>query len=111
MVVNDCQTFGGILENIEKISSIVARYSELETRVLIRTSALTKELSVALVKLYAATLRFLAQARRYYRRSTFSKHAIIAFTIRYWVYANLNGREGFEKYNKQCQVCGGRTNA
>jgi hypothetical protein len=73
MVVNDCQTFGSMLESIEKISSVVARYTELETRVLIRTSVLTKQLSAALVKLYAAILRFLVQARRYYGQRTVSK--------------------------------------
>jgi hypothetical protein len=76
MTVNDCQTFGGMLESIEKVSSVIARYSELESRVLIRTSALTKQLSIALVKLYAATLKYLAHGRRYYKQSTLSKHTI-----------------------------------
>lgn len=76
MVVNDCQTFGSMLESIEVISSIVTRYTELETRVLIRTSILTKQLSAALVKLYATALRFLAQARRYYSQSSLSMYPV-----------------------------------
>jgi len=73
MTVNDVQTFGGMVESLEAISSIITRYTELETRVLIRTSQLTNQLSRALVKLYGAALRFLAQARRYYAKSTFRR--------------------------------------
>lgn len=62
-----------MLESIEKVSSVVARYTELETRVLIRTSVLTKQLSTALVKLYTAILRFLVKARHYYATGTISK--------------------------------------
>ncbi|KAI9733106.1 MAG: hypothetical protein M1834_003653 [Cirrosporium novae-zelandiae] len=73
IAVNDCETFGSMLESIESISSIVARYTELETRVLIRTSVLTKQLSTALVKLYVTILQFLVQARRYYGKRTIEK--------------------------------------
>ncbi|RYP15969.1 hypothetical protein DL765_005409 [Monosporascus sp. GIB2] len=70
MAVNDCETFGGMVENIEAISSIITRYTEVEARVLFRTSNLTKQLSVALVKLYGSALRFLAHASRYYGQSS-----------------------------------------
>lgn len=73
MAVNDCQTFGTMVESIEAISSIIARYTELETKVLIRISNLTKQLSAALVKLYGSALGFLAHACRYYGQSSFSK--------------------------------------
>ncbi|KAH8803422.1 hypothetical protein F5884DRAFT_861749 [Xylogone sp. PMI_703] len=73
MTIHDCQTFGILLESLETISSIIARYTELETRVLIRTSNLTNQLSAALVKLYDAALKFLAQACRYYGYGTFKR--------------------------------------
>ncbi|KAI1389626.1 ankyrin repeat and SOCS box protein 7 [Hypoxylon trugodes] len=73
MSVNDCQTFGNLIESIEAVSSIVARYTELEAKVLFRTSNLTKQLSAALVKLYGSALKFLAQAIQYYGQSTFKR--------------------------------------
>ncbi len=73
MAVNDCQTFGNMVESLEVISSIIARYTELEARVLIRTSNLTKQLSTALVKLYGYALRFLVHARQYYGRNTLER--------------------------------------
>lgn len=57
-------------ESLEVIARIITRYTELETRVLFRTSHLTKQLSVALVKLYGSALRFLAHARQYYGKRT-----------------------------------------
>ncbi|KAH6616059.1 ankyrin repeat-containing domain protein [Chaetomium sp. MPI-SDFR-AT-0129] len=71
--VNDTQTFGTMAESLERISSIVARYTDVETRVLIRTSVLTNQLSTALMKLYGSALRFLAHACRYYAQSTLKR--------------------------------------
>jgi Na+/phosphate symporter len=71
--VNDCQTFGSMIESLETISSIIFRYTELETKVLIRKSNLTNQLSASLVKLYTSTLQFLADASRYYGKSTLSE--------------------------------------
>lgn len=62
-----------MLEGIESVSRIVVRYTELETKVLLRTSSLTKELAGALVKLYGSALKFLALASRYYGKGTLSK--------------------------------------
>lgn len=70
-----------MLESIEPVSSIVARYAELESRVLIRTSVLTKQLSVALTQLYVAVLQFLAQARRYFADSTLSKPRVLPLCV------------------------------
>lgn len=72
MTANDCQTFGGMVESIEAIASIIARYTELETKVLIRTSNLSAQLATALVRLYEAALRFLLHAYPYYSQSTLS---------------------------------------
>ncbi|KAM0259059.1 hypothetical protein ACHAQJ_003560 [Trichoderma viride] len=73
MAVNDSQTFGSMVESLETISAIIVRYTELETRVLIRTSNLTNQLSTALVRLYGAALKFLSHVRRYYGHGTFRR--------------------------------------
>ncbi|KAI1739257.1 ankyrin repeat and SOCS box protein 7 [Xylaria scruposa] len=73
MAVNDCETFGNMIEGIEKVSNVVATYTELETRVLLRRSVLTKQLSIALVKLYRAVLQFLAKAHSYYKQRTIKR--------------------------------------
>lgn len=72
-----------MIESIEAVASIIARYTEVEARVLLRTSNLTKQLSAALVKLYGSALKFLAHASRYYGQSTFSMfkwcHRIVTY--------------------------------
>ncbi|KAH7359274.1 ankyrin repeat and SOCS box protein 7 [Plectosphaerella cucumerina] len=73
MTVNDCQTFGGMVESLDSIAGIIARYTELETKVLIRTSNLSAQLASALVRLYEAALRFLLHAWRYYSQSTLKR--------------------------------------
>ncbi|KAJ8121057.1 hypothetical protein ONZ43_g2399 [Nemania bipapillata] len=70
MAVNDCDTFGNMLQAVEKATNIVATYTELETRVLLRRSVLTRQLSVALLKLYKDVLHFLAEAHKYYKHHT-----------------------------------------
>jgi len=72
MAVNDCQTFGDMADGIERVSNVVATYAELETRVLLRKSALTRQLTIALIKLYKSVLQFLAQALHYYKQRTIS---------------------------------------
>lgn len=74
MTINDCQTFGKLFEAVEKISSIIALYTELETRMLIRVSALSAQLASSLVKLYTAVLQFLARTHSYYAQKTASKY-------------------------------------
>lgn len=69
------------MESIEEVSSLVARYTELETRILLRTSVMTKQLSAALVKLYTAILNFLVQARRYYGQRTISQSLICSISL------------------------------
>jgi hypothetical protein len=78
--VNDCQTFGSMVESLEGISSIIVRYTGLETKVLIRKSNLTDQLSASLVKLYTSTLQFLAHASRYYGKSTLSEQHRLRMT-------------------------------
>ena len=69
------------MESVEEVSSLVARYTELEARILLRTSVMTKQLSAALVKLYIAILDFLVQARLYYRQRTISQSFICSIAL------------------------------
>jgi hypothetical protein len=73
VAVNDLQTFGTMADSLERISCIIVRYTDLESRVLIRTSVFTSHLSTALVRLYSSALGFLAHACRYYGQSTLSE--------------------------------------
>ncbi|KAH8901577.1 ankyrin, partial [Thozetella sp. PMI_491] len=73
VTINDCQTFGRMVETIENVSSIIAVYSELEARLLSRVSTLTERLSAAMLKLYTAVLQFLAKAYHYYHQSTLKR--------------------------------------
>ena len=82
MAISDCQTYGSMAESLEVIARIITRYSELEIRVLFRTSQMTKLLLVSLVKLYGSALRFLARARQYYGKGTFSEFELLSHILR-----------------------------
>ncbi|KAI0104640.1 ankyrin repeat and SOCS box protein 7 [Nemania sp. FL0031] len=73
MAVNDCDTYGNMLQAVEEVTNIVATYTELETRVLLRRSVLTRQLSAALLKLYKDVLHFLAEAHKYYKQHTITR--------------------------------------
>lgn len=61
-----------MIEGVKAVSTIVFTYTTIETRVLLRESQVTKQLSASLVTLYSSALRFLASATRYYSKNTFS---------------------------------------
>lgn len=63
-----------MFEAVEKISSIIAFYAEIEARLLIRVSALSAQLASSLVKLYTSVLQFLARTHRYYSQKTASMY-------------------------------------
>lgn len=63
-----------MFEAVEKISSIIAFYAEIEARLLIRVSALSAQLASSLVKLYTSVLQFLAKTHTYYSQKTASKY-------------------------------------
>ncbi|KAF5649674.1 ankyrin repeat and SOCS box 7 [Fusarium sp. NRRL 52700] len=73
MTINDCQTFGMMIENVEAISKVVVRYKEIEEQILFRDSQLTRQLSSALIGLYLSALHFLASANRYYSKGSFKR--------------------------------------
>ncbi|CAF3623619.1 unnamed protein product [Fusarium graminearum] len=67
------QTYGAMIEGVKAVSTIVFTYTTIETRVLLRESQVTKQLSASLVTLYSSALRFLASATRYYSKNTFKR--------------------------------------
>jgi hypothetical protein len=64
-MVNNSQVFGAMLEGLERISSLITRYTMIERRYLQGASG---ELTDAVVKLYVAVLTYLSKARRYFDR-------------------------------------------
>ncbi|KAI7919212.1 ankyrin repeat and SOCS box protein 7 [Pyricularia oryzae] len=73
IAVSDVQTFGTMVEGVDRISALITRYAKLESTVLLRTCDLTSQLSSALVKLYGSVLKYLANTCRYYRKSTLKR--------------------------------------
>lgn len=75
---NEFEIDGAMVEGIELVSNLVGRYDIVERLYLgigLETGdLLTKEL----VKLYAGTLKYLAEAVRFYARNTFCKHKDIS---------------------------------
>ena len=63
-----------MLECVEFVSRIVALYTELEVKLLIRDSVLTRQLSIELVKLYVSSLQLLAKSCHYFGQSTWSEY-------------------------------------
>jgi ankyrin repeat protein len=63
------------MEGIEVVASIIVRFSEVEKNDLTGRSNLKTQLENGLIKLYAAVLKYLAEARHYYNSSTGKKLA------------------------------------
>jgi ankyrin repeat protein len=64
-----------MLEGVEVVAGVVARYTEVEKSDLTGRSNLKTQLENGLIKLYAAALKYLAEARHYYSASTGKKIA------------------------------------
>ena len=74
MAVGDYQIFGAMVEGIQDVANIITRYHIVE-QLYLRNSIVTKtgdQLSQCLVNLYAAILKFLFKAKRYYDQGTAS---------------------------------------
>ncbi|CAD6572877.1 MAG: hypothetical protein ASARMPREDX12_005527 [Alectoria sarmentosa] len=70
-VVNETHTYEGMLEGLEKVSSLITRYAMVEDMYLRRSSSsLEGQLSNALIWLYTSILVFLAKSRKYFSRKT-----------------------------------------
>ena len=67
--MNDIQTFGTMVESLERISRLITRYAIFEELYIKRASTLRGELLKALVILYAKILTVLADATKYFGKS------------------------------------------
>jgi hypothetical protein len=61
-----------MLEGVEIASNLITRYAIFERLYLQIPSAAKDQLTQAMVKLYAAILKYLSKARRYYNRNAAS---------------------------------------
>lgn len=61
MAVNDVQIFSTMVESFKAILNILAKYMELEAKVLLRKMILFNQISAAFVTLYGSALGFLAR--------------------------------------------------
>jgi hypothetical protein len=72
-----------MVEGMELVSNLIARYAILEKLYLYTTmgvkSAARNQLEKAILKLYTAVLKYLSKARRYYDRKTYSVSIYIIF--------------------------------
>ncbi|RAO71367.1 uncharacterized protein BHQ10_007379 [Talaromyces amestolkiae] len=75
ITINDVERYGAMMEGIEVVAGIIARFSEVEKNDLTGRSNLKTQLENGLIKLYAAVLKYLAEARHYYNSSTGKKLA------------------------------------
>ncbi|PVH75424.1 hypothetical protein DL98DRAFT_349601, partial [Cadophora sp. DSE1049] len=63
--INDTTVYSGMVEDLEMVARLMARFHELERLYLLSPSAADDQLSNALVKVYAAILEFLAKAVKF----------------------------------------------
>ena len=68
--VNENEIHGAILEGVEQVSGLIARYTTVETLYLQTRSMERERLKGAIVSLYVTILHFLLYARRHFSRST-----------------------------------------
>lgn len=82
IMVNDSQTFGAMAQGVEYISNLIARYAIVEQLYLQKPSAAKHQLTQAVTKLYAAVLKYLLKARRFYDRSMASERFLAPFPLK-----------------------------
>jgi hypothetical protein len=70
ILVNDSQTYGSMIEGVELVSRLVARYALVEELYLQGTSVEKDQLADSITRLYTTILVYLSKARRYYDRRT-----------------------------------------
>lgn len=77
--VNENEIHAAMLEGVEQVFSLIARYTTVETLYLQNVSMERERLKGAIVKFYAAILQFLLTARRHFSHST--GHRILGSVI------------------------------
>ena len=79
IVVNDAQTFGAMAEGVEFISNLITRYAIVEQLYLQRVSIAKDQLIKAITKLYAAVLKYLSKANRYYGQNSAGGSSLLVY--------------------------------
>ncbi|KAI4129581.1 MAG: hypothetical protein LQ338_002155 [Usnochroma carphineum] len=69
MSINYHRVFVGIIQNLEIVSHLIARYALLEQLYLQRNSTARDKLQEMIIRLYAEILTFLAKASKYFRKT------------------------------------------
>ncbi|KAI9693666.1 MAG: hypothetical protein M1822_002937 [Bathelium mastoideum] len=73
ITVNDIETFGAMIEGLERISGLITYYAIFECIYLQGNYKAKKDLEAALVKLYEVILHYLLKAEKYYKQDTFKR--------------------------------------
>jgi hypothetical protein len=82
LTINESQIFAAMIEGMEVITNLTARYAIFEDLYLRQAVMATTRLKESLVSLYAAILVFLAKRHHYYNQSTAIRiaNSVIKFT-------------------------------
>ena len=67
--VNEQKIYEGMIEGVEQVADVIARYAWIETLYLHASSRMRTQLQNAITKLYVTVLKFLSKARRYYAKT------------------------------------------
>ncbi|CAD0017739.1 unnamed protein product [Aureobasidium pullulans] len=76
--VSDTHVFENLVEGLEIVARVVARYSIFEEIYLTAASKAQQHLTEQLVELYAAILRYLCSAKKHYDRNTATRMIVTA---------------------------------
>jgi hypothetical protein len=71
--VNDFEKYDFVVEGVEFIARLIARYAIFESLYLQRPGSIVDRLREALVRLYGAVLKFLSKSKAYYEQNTLGK--------------------------------------
>lgn len=68
--VSDIKTFGAMLESMELVTDVVARYTVIEEIFVKTGSQFSPDIEKAITRLYVAILMYICRAKCYFRRNT-----------------------------------------
>jgi hypothetical protein len=84
VAVNDTETFGAMAEGVEFVSNLITRYMIVEQLYLQKFSTAKDQLIQAITKLYAAVLKYLSNANRFYGRNSAGESSLISCLRHVW---------------------------
>jgi hypothetical protein len=72
ILLDDFTTYSFVVEGAEFIPRLIDRYTIFESLYLQHSGAVTEQLRKALIRLYAAILKYLSEAKGYFEKNIFS---------------------------------------